>query len=69
MYRINYGNRQVSGTFELLRMAREYLHNKCDGYSYMQRQEDNGEWYPCNPDTGRFLDMTSPENKDHPAKM
>lgn len=66
MYRINFNNCQVSGRFERLSHAREYL-AKCDGYAYMERREDNGEYFPCNPDTGHFLDMTSPKNQDHPA--
>lgn len=67
-YRINYGNTQVSSSFHSLKMARDYL-KLCDGYAYMERQEDNGEWFPCNPETGTFLDMTSPANADHPAKL
>ena len=69
MYRINYGNCQVSGIFDKLRTARGFLNNKCDGYSYMQKQEGNGEWFSCNPYTGHFLDMTLPVNKDHPASL
>jgi len=66
MYLINYGNNQISGHFPALRMARDYL-AKCDGYAYMERREDTGEYFPCDPKTGRFLDMTSPKNSDHPA--
>jgi hypothetical protein len=66
MYRINYGNCQVSSSFPSIRMARDYL-AKCDGYAYMERREDTGEYFPCNPATGRFLDMTSAKNEDHPA--
>lgn len=66
MYRINYGNTQVSGSFPSLRMARDYL-TRCDGRAFLEKMEDNGEFFPCSPATGRFLDMTAPENKDHPA--
>ena len=67
MYRVNYGNGQVTGSFTLLCVAREYL-QKCDGYAYMQRREDNGEYFLCDAETGHFLDMTAPENKDHPSR-
>ena len=63
MYRINYGNGQVSGRVPSLRMAREHL-KVCDGYAFMQRREDNGEYYPCDAQTGRFLDMTDLRQRD-----
>ena len=62
MYRINYGNCQVSASFSRLSHAREYL-KTCDGYSFMEKREDNGEYYPCDKDTGHFLDMTLEKNK------
>jgi len=65
MYRVNFNNCQVSGSFERLSHAREYL-SRCDGYSYLERRE-NSEWFPCNPQTGHFLDMTDKQNADHPA--
>lgn len=68
MYHINYGNCQVSSRFPSLRMAREYL-ALCDGYAYMERREESGEYFPCNPETGHFLDMTSPENSEHPERL
>jgi hypothetical protein len=63
MYRVNYGNGQVTGAFPALKMAREQL-EACDGYSFMERLEDNGEYFPCNSSTGRFLDMTDPRQVD-----
>jgi len=63
MYRINYGNMEVSGRFPALRMAQEYL-KKCDGYAYLERREDNGEYFPCDAATGRFLNMTDPRQRD-----
>ena len=65
MYRVNYNNCQVSGSFERLSHAREYL-SLCDGYAYLERRE-NGEWFPCHAKTGHFLDMTNEQNASHPA--
>lgn len=65
MYRVNFGNCQVSGGFKLLKQAREYL-ALCDGYAYLERW-DSGEYFPCDKMTGHFLDMTAKKNKDHPA--
>lgn len=66
--RINYNQGQVSGAFSQIAECRRLL-QQCGG-AYMQRQEaDTGEWFPCNPQTGAFLDMTAPENKGHPAKL
>lgn len=65
MYRINYGNTQVSGSFKSLSNAREFF-ALCDGYAYLERRE-NGEWFPCHAKTGYFLDMTDTKNAEHPA--
>jgi hypothetical protein len=37
---------------------------KLDLASFMERLEDNGEYFPCNSSTGRFLDMTDPRQVD-----
>lgn len=61
MYIINYGNGQVSGTFTRLEHARNHL-LQCDGYAYIERW-DSGEYFPCDKQTGHFLDMTLKKNK------
>ena len=61
MYRVNYGNCQVSPSFSNLKHASEHL-KQCDGHAYMEGR-DNGDWFPCSPENGRFLDMTNPKNK------
>lgn len=63
MYRVNYGNGQATGSFPALRMATEQL-KACDGYAFMERREDTGEYFPCDASTGRFLDMTDPKQRD-----
>ena len=61
MYRVNYGNCQVSPSFSNLKHAREHL-KQCDGYAFMEGR-DNGEYFPCDKNTGHFLDMTLDKNK------
>ncbi len=64
-YRLNYGQGQVSCNASLSQVN-EW--EKFHGGSYVEKKEwDTGEWFPCSP-KGHFLDMTAPENKDHPAK-
>jgi len=66
--RINYNQGQVSASFSSMTLLRSALANH--GAAYAERQNhQTGEWFPCNPTNGAFLDMTAPENKEHPAKL
>lgn len=44
MYRVNYGNGQVSQTFKSLNAARQELARLSCGFAYVQRYVGDGEW-------------------------